>query len=81
MAEHFEYTPLTEAEIDEMTGMAPLKAQAAAGDLRAALAIKRIDDAFAAMRPEIDRFKAEMEREWMEGPSGPPSGLALLIGD
>lgn len=77
MSTRFEWTSLTPEEVDEMTGMANLRRRAKT-DPVAALAVKRIDAAFSALQPDIDRFKAEWERQWMEGPSD-TDGLALLI--
>jgi hypothetical protein len=79
MSESYEWTPLTEAEIDEMTGLAPVRARAAAGDPIAALLLKRILAAQEAMAPEIERLRAEWESVLFS--DGTVSvGLASLLG-
>lgn len=80
MAETYEWIPLTEAEIDEMTGVAMVKAMVAAGDPIAALLLRRIEAAQQAMEPEVARLKEQWEREIMQG-SGTGGGLSLLVGE
>lgn len=78
MSERYEYVPLTEAEVDEMTGLAPIKAAAANGDKVAALLLERIAQAEEAMRPTIEALREEWVRDVFEhGTSA--GGLSLLV--
>lgn len=77
----FAYVPLTEEELWRNAGLGPVLDKAAAGDAVAVLLIQRLKAADAAMQPEIDRLKAEIEREWMEGAGHHPGGLASLLRD
>lgn len=75
----FEWTPLTEDELERNAGWGPLIDQAAGGDAVAGLALKRLRAAVVAMEPTIKAAQAEMTRAWTES-SAAPNGLTLLLG-
>lgn len=77
----FAYIPLTEEEVWRNAGLGGVLDAAALGDPMAALLFRRLQSAATAMQPEIDRMKAEIEREWFEGSPGHADGLALLLSD
>jgi hypothetical protein len=77
----YEWVPLSEAEIDEMTGVSQIRAKAAEGDPIAALLLKRLAAAQEAMAPEIEKLRVQIEREWYQRGTGAGSGLSLLLGD
>lgn len=74
----YEWVPLTEEELWRNAGLGDVLDAAALGDPMASLLFRRLQVAQAAMQPEIDRLKAEMEHDIMTRGSG---GLSLLTGD
>lgn len=76
----YEWTPLTEEERWRNAGLGGLLDAAVAGDKLAQLLVKRLRAADDAMRPEVERVKAEIAKEWLEHGTS-MGGLSLLVGE